>query len=170
MSAFIVSPKQIATICNAVVFDQNNNNIFYKWIDDVKKSVFYNDSIVSFEKQFIDEINALEDEYSLFENYKLLAKILVNANFVSVQSRYPDSNQCDISIYLEEVNKLSMRDDLGSKDLNVIQFLKFIHCLHYQSCEHPEYDKSLAKKFINFAEQKAIYNSPEYQACKWEVA
>lgn len=167
MSAFLVSAKHIATICNAVVYDKRNQNIFIAWLDEIKKLVRFSDTIVDFEKQFIDEINAFEDEFSYFDNFKLLAKILTNANFESMKYRYPDHDHGDMELYLSRVYKFSMRDDIGGKDLNVFQFLKFLHCLNYQSCEHPDYEKSLAYKFIRIAEEKAIYNSPEYDKAEW---
>ncbi|NWK51877.1 hypothetical protein HYG89_04765 [Acinetobacter sp. SwsAc5] len=167
MSAFLVSAKHIAIVCNAVVFDQTNQRIFFKWLDDIKKSVHFPDSVVEFEKQFIQEIQDFEDELSQLDNFKLLAKILANANFVSLQYRYPKHDHGDIELYLSRVHKFSMRDDLGGKDLNVIQFLKFVHCLNYQSCEHPDYKKSFAYKFIKLVEELAIYNSPEYSKAEW---
>lgn len=167
MSAFIVSHQHIATICNAVTFNQTNQNIFLKWLDKIKKSVCFSDGVVSFEQKFIEEIESFEDELSYLDNYKLLAKILVNANFESYNYRYTHSQDTEIDIYLSEVNKLSMRDDLGASDINYFQFIKLLHCLNYQSCEHPDYDKSFAKAFISIAEELAIYNAPEYTNSVW---
>lgn len=167
MSAFLVSAKHIAIICNTAVFNQRNKNLFVKWFNEIKKTVHYDESVVEFEKKFIDEIKEFEDEWSYFDNFKLLAKILTNANFESMKYRYPKQDHGDIELYLSKANNLSMRDDLGCKDFNIIQFLKFIHCLQYQSAEHPDYKKSLAYRFIQIAEENAIYNSPEYDKAEW---
>lgn len=167
MSAFLVSAKHIAIICNAVTFDQRNKKIFIQWLDEIKKSVHFPDSVVEFEKQFIQEIHDFQDEFSQIDNFKLLAKILANANFVSLKFRYPEQDHGDIELYLSRVHKFSMRDDLGAKDLNIIQFLKFVHCLNYQSCEHPDYKKSFAYKFTTLVDEYAIYHSPEYMQAEW---
>lgn len=168
MSAFIISAKQMAIICNFAVYDQTNKNIFLRWLDEIQKAARLNQNIVSFEKDFIEEIKDFEDEFSYLDNYKLLAKILTHANFVSVQYRYGrEDDELRKEIYLDEVYKLADRDDLGAKSINAFQFIKFCHCLSYQSCEHPEYYDSLAHMFIKIAEPKAIINAPEYSLCEW---
>lgn len=176
MSAFIVSAKHIATICNAVVYDPINQNIFSHWFDAIKKAAFFSDSVVGFEKQFIDEINEMPDTYVYKDNFEILAKILVNANNESVQYRYGDSSdevkeslKYDQDAYLNQIYALSMHEDFGAKGLNFFQFLKLIHCLSYQSCEHPEWKNTMAYKFIEIAEMKAIYNAPEYQNHSWAI-
>lgn len=48
--------------------------------------------------------------------------------------------------------------------------LKAIACYRYQSCEHPEWERSEARVFIDALEQKAIVHLPGYDdAPGWEI-
>lgn len=167
MSTFIVSPKHIATICNAFTYNENYINIFLSWLDEIQKKALCSESVVSFEQKFINEVIEFKYSFSYYDNYKFLAKILVNANFESYNFRYSELPESDIDLYLSEVYKLSMRDNLEAKEIGYFQLIKFIHCLNYQACEHPDYENSFAQLFISIAEKHAIYSAPEYDSSEW---
>jgi hypothetical protein len=49
-----------------------------------------------------------------------------------------------------------------------VQVLKAIQSYAYQSCEHPEWDGSLAKRFCDWLESAIIGDLPGYDDAEWE--
>lgn len=49
----------------------------------------------------------------------------------------------------------------------VVQVLKTIVCLEYQSCEHPEWDSSPAARWLDRLRSEAITHLPGWDAAEW---
>lgn len=84
-------------------------------------------------------------------------QILINENFKSVNYRYNESHQP----YQYKFQQIS--------NIDVIQALKAIHCLEYQSCEHKNWNRSKAKKILNTIKENLIYSLPGYNECLWVI-
>jgi hypothetical protein len=54
-------------------------------------------------------------------------------------------------------------------ELTPVEVIKACDCLNYQSCEHPTYEQSEAKRLINAIKSAAIGALPGYRAAAWEV-
>jgi ABC-type uncharacterized transport system ATPase subunit len=69
-----------------------------------------------------------------------IGQILWDENYKSVNYRYNEDEKTPK--YLHKV-----------KHVSLVQAIKAINCLNYQSCEHPEYDNSESKKIQNSAKE-----------------
>jgi hypothetical protein len=47
--------------------------------------------------------------------------------------------------------------------------IKAADCLDYQSCEHPEWDKSEAKQLLDAIRAAAISKLPGYEEAEWAI-
>ena len=103
------------------------------------------------------------------KNRQRLGEILLNENWKSIWHRYPDTqeNMNNAPGHIQEIEDNSDSTmDLGDetntniggyryKDcqyndcISLGQFFKALHCLDYQSCEHPEWEDSDAKYIID---------------------
>lgn len=55
------------------------------------------------------------------------------------------------------------------RTLTPVECLKSIACLDYQSCEHPEWEQSEAKKFLTSLTWTAIVQLDGYSAAPWGI-
>jgi hypothetical protein len=94
-----------------------------------------------------------------YDNADRLGQLLWNENYFSVNCRYNESNLP--STYRFQNNPL--------RCLSAIEFIKALHCLNYQSCEHPEYEKSDAKRVIDSFISQAVQQIEGYEEAAWEV-
>ena len=53
--------------------------------------------------------------------------------------------------------------------ISVVQFLKFLDSLEYQSCEHSNYEKSKAYKLIIEFRSASISYLPGWEEAKWAI-
>lgn len=107
--------------------------------------------------------NQLIDQNSSIDN---ITKILWSENVKSVNYRY---------------NEKSRRPKLNNNvkpltNINNIQLLKLIHCLQYQSCETPNWNKSKSSKLLQkildlsvFQSIASLGRSSEYIDAKWHI-
>jgi len=49
-----------------------------------------------------------------------------------------------------------------------LEGIKLVQCYEYQSCEHPDWDTSEAKRFCDALTRRLIDKLPGYGAAKWE--
>lgn len=93
-------------------------------------------------------------------NFDLIGQILWNENYKSVNYRY-NENEPNPTYFF------------SYKFVNLGQSLKAIDCLNYQSCEHPDYEKSEAKNILNtlgkvlLGKMKEL--NTEYQKAEWLI-
>jgi len=100
--------------------------------------------------------------YSKYENATMeklnaIGQELVNENFKSVNYRYHENNQ-PYKYYFQPV-----------LNFNPIQALKAVNCLDYQSCEHPTWENSNAKKILESIKNSLITMLPGYDDFQWEI-
>jgi hypothetical protein len=169
MSAFIVNPNHLATIVGFIVHNPAHSNIFYNWLNQAK-NLSYRNQLNEIDQQFLEEIKKFRDEATESQQFDLLAKVLINTNFESVNFRYESSSKDELDlkkkIAFQEVKKREYSADIM---IDVMQFVMACDCLNYQSCERDDYDKSLSHLFLSQAPLAAVRNSSEYKNCKWEI-
>jgi len=106
-----------------------------------------------------------------YESASMAGEMLVKENLSSIHSRYPDTltnpdntpGPCD-QYWLSEY--AFPRD---AKRLTVVQALKAIRCYEYQSCEHPEWEESEAKRFCEAFTANLVTCLPGYDDAEWEL-
>jgi len=143
MSAFIVSKETIDAICYAAIHYPHNG---LHW------------------KGEHGTLKALEHG----QRPDAIGEILWHENVVSVRTRYPD----DAEDSLPGPNELTMVDVLTYRFTrpplpSVVEALKLIDCLEYQSCEHDEWDTSEACHFLGSLRRALIRCLPGYEKAPW---
>src|ERR1700746_2319525 len=98
-----------------------------------------------------------------------LGEELVKENLSSIHSRYPDtvSNPEGVpgpiaQYWLEEY----IFPD-STPALTAVEALKALDCYEYQSCEHPEWEQSIAFKFCSSLRHALISTLPGYESAPW---
>ena len=88
-------------------------------------------------------------------NEQQIAQLFLNANVASVNYRYNEQETALIEF------------DPRATALTPIEAIKAAQCLRYQSCEHPEYEGSLADKLIENIIFVAIRHLEGYAQAAW---
>ena len=86
-----------------------------------------------------------------------VAQLLLNENIKSVNYRYSETE----TGYIEY--------DRGAPILTAIQAIKAAQCLRYQSCEHPEYEGSIAELLVEAIISDAIPRLDGYNEAQWAI-
>jgi len=86
-----------------------------------------------------------------------VAQLLLDENIKSVNYRYSETETGFIEY------------DRGAPILTAIQAIKAAQCLRYQSCEHPEYDGSIAERLIEAIISDAIPRLEGYNEAHWAI-
>jgi hypothetical protein len=94
-----------------------------------------------------------------------IAQLLYDENVRSYCYRYKDAKA-------EEFADTFTEKDLENNPyflrvFDPVQVIKSSHCLAYQSCEHPEWETSEAKRFLDSLESAAIHDLPGYDTAAW---
>jgi hypothetical protein len=97
-------------------------------------------------------------------NAAAFASELWQENVKSVNYRYPN-DPAPIDLFTITPNKLD--DMLNAWDFEPVQVLKAANCLEYQSCEHPEWEESIALSFLNRLRGEAIASLVGYSDAAW---
>jgi len=84
-----------------------------------------------------------------------VGQILYAENYISVNYCY------------EEKTKITKYQYIRASGIKGIQILKLLHCLEYQSCEHPEYYNGLAHHINKAIERQTISSLPGYDDADW---
>ena len=98
-----------------------------------------------------------------------VARLLITENLKSYCHRHDEE---EAKHYWHELNvHVSPADRAHFKTLSLthIQLLKLIHCLDYQSCEHAEWEQSLAKTILMDLEGHIIPALPGYDEAPWGI-
>jgi hypothetical protein len=82
--------------------------------------------------------------------------LLYDENVKSVNYRYKEHDDGVEAVY-----------SASAPSLRPIDVIKAVDCLRYQSCEHLEWEESLANKLLIAIQQKAITLLPGYEAAEW---
>ena len=96
--------------------------------------------------------------YGIPDDPNELGQILWKENHRSVNSRYSEKSK-------------SPKYQFETTDLRTTaaDFMKLLHCLDYQSCEHPKYDKSKAHKYIRELAYRAASDVVGYDEAEWGI-
>jgi hypothetical protein len=116
------------------------------------------DSIITIAS--LQTCNSVKEIINKYKNFDLIGQILWNENHKSVNYRYNENHPTPTYSFRYKFV------DLG-------QALKAIDCLDYQSCEHPDYQESEAKKILDILEQallsKMKNSHPQYEKAAWSI-
>lgn len=96
--------------------------------------------------------------FKVQENEQETARLLLDENVKSVNSRYRDNETMSITY------------DRAAPILTAIQAIKAAQCLRYQSCEHSDYEDSIAFKLIEAIITDAIPRLEGYESAQWAIA
>jgi hypothetical protein len=96
-----------------------------------------------------------------------VANMLYLENIRSVSHRYPGDKSSATLPGTSGGSPITARDFIGSPDIDPVQVLKAIHCLDYQSCEHPGWEASEAHAFLASLSKAAVCVLPGYEAANW---
>ena len=96
--------------------------------------------------------------FKVKDNEQATAELLLAENVKSVNYRYRDNEVMTITY------------DPAAPILTIIQAIKAAQCLHYQSCEHSDYEDSIAFKLIEAIITDAIPRLEGYESAQWAIA
>ena|SRR6185437_1429461 len=150
MSAYMVTKIHIDRLLATVAHDPTDAN--RKCGRDWLRSYFYN-----------------EPHHN--NNLDSIGQMLAAENLTSIHYRYPDTVGNDDNVpgpnepYWLEPYTFPQT----TKPLTCIQALKAIDCYEYQSCEHPEWLTSEAKRFCEQLRKHFVGCLPGYDRAVWGV-
>ena len=87
-----------------------------------------------------------------------VAQLLIDENIKSVNYRYSEAETSLIEY------------DRGAPILSAIEAIKAAQCLRYQSCEHSDYEESIAFKLIETIISDAIPRLEGYESASWAIS
>ncbi len=89
----------------------------------------------------------------------------------SVSYRYPtDTPDALPGTVGERANSYTYRPFfLVRGSLKAVEAIKAVNCLEYQSCEHPEWESSLAHRICQEIKSAAVHDLPGYDNAAWEL-
>jgi len=95
-----------------------------------------------------------------------LGDMLLRECVRSVSHTYSDNRALpgtgESPYYLEPYKWPGTRIELGP-----VAVIKLVHCLEYQSCEHPEWEQSEARRFCEAFRKKLEHVLPGYDEAPW---
>lgn len=109
-----------------------------------------------------------ERHYLRPENINETGQMLLDENIKSVSYRYEDSSLTNLPGRVDAEYVIPYRHT-QQKQFSIIQYIKFVNCLDYQSCEHPDYKDSEAKCFMDALRESLVMCVPGYEESKWEL-
>lgn len=102
-----------------------------------------------------------------------VGRMLWQENLNSIHYRYPDTVEggnhpgpMDFSPTEVEAYTYS---HFGARRWSPVAVLKAIDCYEYQSCEHPEWETSEAKRFCDALRLHLIHRLPGYEDAPWGI-
>lgn len=99
-----------------------------------------------------------KERLNVYDNEQAIAQILLDENVKSVNYRYRDNEVMSITY------------DRAAPILTAIQAIKAAQCLRYQSCEHSDYEDSIAFKLIEAIITDAIPRLEGYESAEWAIS
>jgi hypothetical protein len=91
-----------------------------------------------------------------------VADTLLAENLWSVAYRYESGEAFETPFTDREV--------MSAPKIDGVQALKAVHCLAYQSCEHPEYETSTAAAYLARIKRTVEHNLPGYEQAAWSIS
>ena len=94
-----------------------------------------------------------------------VASMLARENLLSIEHRYPGDHTGEQEAY--EAFDIPAGAETRARQMPRLSIIKGCHCYAYQSCEHPGWESSDARKLIDAIESHAVRNLPGYDAAPW---
>ena len=127
---------------SAFIVSDSHINALVRYASRHNVRVFYSNPLTMFRVQ---------------DNEQETASLLLDENVKSVNSRYADEQTMSI-IY-----------NRAAPILTAIEAIKAAQCLRYQSCEHFDYEDSIAFKLVEAIITDAIPRLDGYEQAAWAI-
>jgi hypothetical protein len=101
---------------------------------------------------------ATSQRWNISGNEDATAQLLLDENVRSVNYRYKQEDEAGKIVY-----------QIDAPVLTPVQIIKAAQCLEYQSCETPDWDKTMAKQLIDAIISTAITKLPGYDDAPWSI-
>lgn len=158
MSAFVVSKEHIDAI---VALSIKQGNLRFTWFSEDPDSIEWTGDYSA----HTAAMREIHREANLM-TADSIGQMLAFENAASVLYRYPDH---DNSEYVPEwTTDDSYRYPGNVRRPTPVEGLKLIACLEYQSCEHPGWKSSEARRFLEALRDDLINRLPGYEEAPWE--
>jgi hypothetical protein len=102
------------------------------------------------------------------ETANIVGQMLLDECVKSVCYRYGDSEMTDLPGRINAEWLIPFEYRFTYKRPTPVEALKLIDCYEYQSCEHPEWEGSLAQAFCRSLRGNTIDRLPGYDEAPWE--
>lgn len=144
MSAWVVSKAHIDALVATLVFGPSDAKSWYGlWSKELKRPYNAEDA----------------DE---------LGRELWLTCFESVQHRYPDDSPSELPGHgYDPSDAETYRFPVMTAKIPCVSALKQCHCLSYQSCEHPGWAESKAKRLLDDLADTLAHHVPGYDDAPW---
>ena len=106
------------------------------------------------------------NRFHIAENPTEIGQILKKTNILSVQHRYKDKDLNKLPGPIGMVEGYNWKR-ISESLINPVAVVKSCHCIDYQSCELPDWNKTLAKRVLTAIERKAVELAPGYDDAPW---
>lgn len=143
MSAFQISDEQMSVIVQAVYGSDHRGFNIWRYLDDKEPT---------------------QEQFSIRQTAQQEANLLMAENVRSVQFRYKHHKDVSQAPYK---GKVKLKFD--AEPVSVLQALKFIDCLAYQSCETDDWESTEAYKLLCKYREKLINKLPGWNDAKWSI-
>ena len=108
------------------------------------------------------------DDYKQYVTPDQLGQMLVDANVRSLQYRYPNDGPGEHPGPIDAYYLQPYEYEAPAKTLTPGEVFKAIDCLNYQSCEHPDWYRSEAYRFLAALRDGACTRTEGYEEAPWE--
>jgi len=96
------------------------------------------------------------------DNASQIGQMLWKQNYMSVNYRYDENDQVEISEpYTHRM--------LPGRQIDPVWTIKAIHCFQYQSCEHPGWETSEAYAYCQTLMNSMTHCLPGYEQAPWGI-
>lgn len=153
MSAFLVSHNHISTMLSAGM--SHHHPLSWYWPD--YNAIQSHESGQPWGPAHVAVLQETQNKLTL-DTADRVGQMLLSENHKSVNHRYSESDD-ESRLY-----RYSPRLQRPA-----VEILKLIDCYEYQSCEHPGWKKSEARKFCDVLRGKLIGQLPGYSDAKWSI-
>jgi hypothetical protein len=97
-----------------------------------------------------------------------VGRMLLAECLTSVRYRYPDCSPEELPGPCPTPRAGEYRHRYAARIPTAVEALKLIDCYEYQSCEHPGWKDSEAKRFCDAARRNLVSLLPGYDTAPWE--
>lgn len=168
MSAWVVSHEHISALINAA---DRHAGKYHGQFDWAHKNDRYTLQRCGSDGQ--EPIYRWNTEEVIGTHYRVtpqtLGQMLLDECLRSVWYRYPDDTLDGLPGYMENSPRAVYRHH-SDMHVTTIAAIKNAHCYDYQSCEHPEWEESVAAAFIANLVSSLTHDLPGYDEAPWGLS